>query len=163
MSGGSCYDQRDYGMDPCNSPGQNTGVGGRSFLREIFPTRGLNPGLPHCRWILYQLSHNGSPRILEWVDSPFFNGSSQPRNQTGLSCTVGRYFFSNWAIREAQIMDELVINAIYNHVVICSNRNYNSYEVIYILHEYVYVHIRYFLLSLSCLPACGNRKCANTS
>ena len=40
-------------------------------------------------------------------------------------------------------MDELVINAIYNHVVICSNRNYNSYEVIYILNEYVYVHIQF--------------------
>ena len=64
---------------------------------------------------------------------------------------------------EAQIMDELVINAIYNHVVICSNRNYNSYEVIYILHECIYVHISYFLPSLSCLPACSNRKCATTS
>ena len=33
-----------------------------------FPfSRGLNPGLPHCRWSLYQLSHQGSPRILEWV------------------------------------------------------------------------------------------------
>ena len=36
--------------------------------REIFPTQGLNPGLPHCRLILYHLSHQGSPRILEWVD-----------------------------------------------------------------------------------------------
>ena len=35
--------------------------------KVIFPTQGLNPGLPHCRQILYQLSHNGSPRILEWV------------------------------------------------------------------------------------------------
>ena len=32
----------------------------RSFLQGIFPTQGLNPGLPHCRWILYQLSHQGS-------------------------------------------------------------------------------------------------------
>ena len=44
-----------------NSPGQNTGVGSRSLLQGIFPTQGLNPGLPHCRWILYQLSHQGSP------------------------------------------------------------------------------------------------------
>ena len=35
------------------------------FSRGIFPTQGLNPGLPHCRQILYQLSHKGSPRILE--------------------------------------------------------------------------------------------------
>ena len=44
-----------------NSPGQNTGVGSCSLLQGIFPTQGLNPGLPHCRRILYQLSHNRSP------------------------------------------------------------------------------------------------------
>ena len=46
---------------PWNSPGQNTGVGSLSLLQEIFPTQGLNPGLPPCRWILYQLSYQGSP------------------------------------------------------------------------------------------------------
>ena len=44
-----------------NSPGQNTGVGRLSLLQGIFPIQGLNPGLPHCRQILYQLSHQGSP------------------------------------------------------------------------------------------------------
>ena len=42
---------------PRNSPGQNTGVGSLSLLQGIFPTQGSNPGLPHCRRILYQLSH----------------------------------------------------------------------------------------------------------
>ena len=42
---------------PWNSPGQNTGVGSLSLLQVIFPTEGSNPSLPHCRWILYQLSH----------------------------------------------------------------------------------------------------------
>ena len=46
---------------PWNSPGQNTGVGSLSLLQGIFSTQGSNPGLPHCRWILYQLSHQGSP------------------------------------------------------------------------------------------------------
>ena len=63
-----------------NSPGQNTGVGSHSLLQGIFPTQGLNPDLQHCRWILYQLSHQRSPRILEWVAYPFSSGSSQPRN-----------------------------------------------------------------------------------
>ena len=45
---------------PWNSPGQNTGVGSLSLLQGIFPTQGLNPGLPHCRLILYHLSHKGS-------------------------------------------------------------------------------------------------------
>ena len=44
-------------VTPLNSPGQNTGVGPLSLLQGIFPTWGLNPYLPHCRWILYQLSH----------------------------------------------------------------------------------------------------------
>ena len=58
------------------SPGQNTGVGSHSPFQGIFPTWGSNPDLPHCRWILYQLSHKGSPRILEWVAYPFSRGSS---------------------------------------------------------------------------------------
>ena len=45
---------------PWNSPGQNTGVGGHSLLQEIFPTQGSNSGVPHCSWILYQLSHQGN-------------------------------------------------------------------------------------------------------
>ena len=85
---------------PWNPPGQNTGVGSLSLLQEIFPTQGLNPGLLHCRQIFYQLSHKGSPRILEWVAYSFSRGSSQSRNQTKVSCIAGR-FFTNWAITEA--------------------------------------------------------------
>ena len=48
---------------PWNSPGQNTGVGSLCLLQGIFPTQGSSPGLPHCKQILYQLSHKGSP---EW-------------------------------------------------------------------------------------------------
>ena len=50
---------------PWNFPEQNTGVGSCSLLQGLFPTQGSNPGLPHCRQILYQLSHKGSPRIQE--------------------------------------------------------------------------------------------------
>ena len=46
---------------PWNSPGQNTGVGSLSLPQGIVPTQGSNPGLPHCRQILYQLGHKGSP------------------------------------------------------------------------------------------------------
>ena len=85
---------------PWNSPGQNTGVGSLSLLQGIFPTQGLNPGLLHCRQILYQLSHKGSPRILEWVAYPFTSGSFWSRNRTRVSCIPGG-FYTNWAIREA--------------------------------------------------------------
>ena len=40
--------------------------------KEIFPTHGLNQGLPHCRWILYRLSHQRGPRILGWVAFQFW-------------------------------------------------------------------------------------------
>ena len=84
-----------------SSPGQNTGVGIRSLLQGILPTQGWNPGFPHCRQILYQLSHKGSPRILEWVAYPFSSGSSRPRNWTWVFCIVGRVF-TNWAVEEAR-------------------------------------------------------------
>ena len=85
---------------PWNSPGQKTGAGSRSLLQGIFPTQGSNPGLPHCRGIFYPLSHQGSPRILEWVAYPFSRGSSLPRDWTGASCIAGG-FFTSWATREA--------------------------------------------------------------
>ena len=47
---------------PWNSPEKNTGVGSHSLLQGIFPTQGLNPGLPCCRWILYCLSPRGRRR-----------------------------------------------------------------------------------------------------
>ena len=80
-----------------NSPGQNTAVGSHSLLQGIFPTQGSNPSLPHCGRILYQLSHQGSPRILEWVayllqesnpGSPALQADSLPAKPPG---NVGVY------------------------------------------------------------------------
>ena len=58
-----------------DSLGKNTGVGYHALLQGIFLTQGSNPSLLHCRQILYCLSHQGSPRILEWVAYPFSRGS----------------------------------------------------------------------------------------
>ena len=81
---------------PWNSPGHKTGVGSFSLLQGVFPTLVLNRGLQHCRQILYQLSHKGSPRILEWVAYTFSSGSSQLRN----CLTQWKHFtFSTWRIR----------------------------------------------------------------
>ena len=64
---------------PClstgDSPDKNIGVGCHALLQGIFPVQESNPGLPHCRLILYHLSHQGSPRILEWVAYPFSRGN----------------------------------------------------------------------------------------
>ena len=62
------------------------------FSRGVFPTQGSDPGLLHCRQILYQLSHKGSPRIQEWVAYPFSSRSPQPSNQTGVSGIAGGFF-----------------------------------------------------------------------
>ena len=85
---------------PCNSPGQNTEVGSLFLLQGIFPTQTSNPGLPHCRQILYQLESEVAQscptlcdpmdcnllgfsvqgilqaRILEWIAISFSRGSS---------------------------------------------------------------------------------------
>ena len=47
-----------------DSPGKNTGVGFHALLQGIFPTLGSNPGLLHCRWILYRLSHHGIDELI---------------------------------------------------------------------------------------------------
>ena len=52
---------------PWNSPTKILEWVSLSLLQRIFPTQGLNPGLPHCRQILYQLSHQGSPQRNNWV------------------------------------------------------------------------------------------------
>ena len=74
-----------------DSPGKNPGVGCHAFS---------SPGLLHCRQILYHLSHQRGPRILEWVAYPFSRGTFWPRNRTGVSCSAGG-LFTRWAIRKA--------------------------------------------------------------
>ena len=74
-----------------NSPAKNTGVGCHAILQGIFPSQGSNPGLPHCRLILYHLSHQGSPRILEWVAYTFSGGTSPSWYRTMVSCIAGGF------------------------------------------------------------------------
>ena len=104
---------------PWNFPGQNTGEGSLSLVQMISPTQGSNRGLPHCRWILYQLSLKRSPRILEWVAYPFSIRSSRPRNQIWVFCIAGK-IFTNWAMREALCLNYKVL---INYVTFT---NYNS-------------------------------------
>ena len=90
-----------------NSPGQNTEVGSLSLLQGIFPTQGSNPGLPHCRQILYQLSHKGIPRILG-LGSPSLLQQifpTQESNQGLLNCRWILYqlnYQGNWTIKKAE-------------------------------------------------------------
>ena len=97
-----------------DSPVKNTGVGCHALLQGIFPTRGSNPCLLHCRQILYHLSHQESPRILEWVAYPFSRGSSWFRNWTEVFCFAG-LLFTSWATREAQRDSKMGVKMGTNH------------------------------------------------
>ena len=83
---------------PWNSPGQNSGVGRFSLLQGTFPTQGSNPGLSHSRQILYQLSHQRSPKTY-----PFSRGSSQLENRTQVSCRQILYQLSYQGTKDATI------------------------------------------------------------
>ena len=68
-------------------------LSGQLFLSPgDLPNPGIEPRSPTLRQILYQLSHQGSPRILKWVAYPSSSRSSTPRNWTGVSCTAGGFF-----------------------------------------------------------------------
>ena len=62
------------------------------YIQDKRQKRDLGPS--HCRQILYQLSHQRSPGILEWVAYLFSSKSSRPRNWTGVSC------FTSWATKK---------------------------------------------------------------
>ena len=72
---------------PWNALGQNTGVGSLSLLQGIFPTQGSNPGLSHCRQILYQLSHKGSPESEEELKSLLMKVKGESEN-AGLKLNI---------------------------------------------------------------------------
>ena len=94
------------------SPGQNTGVGCPAILQEIFSTQELNPGLPHCRHILYQLSYQGSPQALK------SDGGWQARPQALVLYQTPRWF--QCGIRSANQVDR---GGLREPVGSCSNTN----------------------------------------
>ena len=72
-------------------------MGSLSLLRGIFATQGLNPVLPYYRQILYQLSHKGSPRILEWAAYPFSSRASLP-----YAFPVVMYGCESWTVKKTE-------------------------------------------------------------
>ena len=74
-------------------PGKNTEVGRLSILQGIFPTQESNQGLLHCRWVLYQLSYQGSPytyiHIHLFFNILFHYGLLQDTEYSSLCYTVG--------------------------------------------------------------------------
>ena len=82
---------------PWDFPGKSTGVGSHILLHGIFPTQGLNPGLPSCKQMLYRLSHQGNAKVKvsKAGNIPFLNRkhkiktaqfSTSPRKKTRVWC-----------------------------------------------------------------------------
>ena len=85
---------------PWKSPGKNAGWVAFPFSRGPSQPKDQTQ-VSHGRQILYQLSHQGHPRLLGWVAYPFSSRSSRSRNQTGVFCIAGG-FFTKLATREPQ-------------------------------------------------------------
>ena len=152
------------------SPPASSGPGG--FSRQEYwsglpcppPTYRLNPGikpgLPHCRWILYHLSHQESPRILEWIAYLFSRGSSRPRNQTGgvLHCREILYQLSYQGSpsitiyilnfpRSSQTITSLPVKYIYNQMYQSSPLDF---LLCYSYHMYTYILLIHNALKIFC-------------
>ena len=100
---------RPHGLYPWDSPGQNTGVGSLSLLQGIFPTQGSNPGLRHCRHILYQLSYWKPEVILRPPNRDFrLAGIDLERDliRKGEVCPTTKYHVfpcGRWRIKKVQV------------------------------------------------------------
>ena len=106
------------GYSPWNSPGQNTGVGSLSLLQGIFPTQKLNPGLLHCRQMIYEPSYEGRPQWeLHWTYdiNPFwmvliFKKLSLPTHECGISFSLNVLFFNNALSLSDSVFTHLSLN-----------------------------------------------------
>ena len=95
---------------PWNSPGQSIGVGSLSLLQGLFPTQGSNPDLPHCRRILYQLSHKEQKEVLKWVrgmnDNESYPGSTLSPHW---SVAFRIYYLSSFESPSSPIFEDLIL------------------------------------------------------
>ena len=93
-----------------DSPGRNTGLGSRSRLQQIFPTQGLNLGLPHCRRTLYQLCQQGSPS--SWANPRTLQDSYETIKFTTISndCSISIYAnFDNVIVIKYLLIKNLLV------------------------------------------------------
>ena len=132
-----------------DSLGKNTRVGCRALLQGIFLTQGSDLGLPCCRWILYLLSYQRSPRRLEWVACPFCRGYSWPRDWTGVSYIAGEFFTSS-TTREA----------VSHHMTLQLFQCYMLKRLYIYIYIYIYISLLswlcYFVKSQLLIYVCGS-------
>ena len=86
-----------------NSPGQNTAVGSLSLLQGIFPTQVPDPGLPHCRQILYQLNQTGKPWVVFIVNYKFIENKIVEEKTTNYLLHKWPRYRMKYPCRELQL------------------------------------------------------------
>ena len=93
---------------PWNSPGQNIGVGSLSLLQGIFPNERLNPNLPHCRLILYQVSYQFSS-VQSLSRGQLFATPWTVAHQASLSITNSRSLLKLRSIESVMPSNHLIL------------------------------------------------------
>ena len=108
-------------LRPWDSPSKSTGVGCHFLLQRIFPTRGSNPGLPHCRQTLYRLSHHGSPRtlrsIINWI--PGYDICLAKNETKFQKYIIFKYYWEAW-INSIKSLNEKMLTASPYNLYCCS-------------------------------------------
>ena len=94
---------------PWNSPGQNIGVGSLSLLQGIFPNERLNPNLPHCRLILYQVSYQFSS-VQSLSHGQLFATPWTVAHQVSLSIP------NSWSLLKLRSIESVMPS---NHLILC--------------------------------------------
>ena len=82
-------------LRPWDFPGKSAGVDCHFLFQGIFPTQESNPGLPHCRRILYQLSHQGRMFKLLHNCTHFTCWQSNAQNPPSQASTVHEHELSD--------------------------------------------------------------------
>ena len=98
----SCPALRLHGLQstrflcPWDFPVKNVEVGCHFLLQGIFPTQGLNPGLLHCRQILYWLSYKGSPSLIAHKDKFIWPALNEKNNYLNNDTTYFYFTVTKW-------------------------------------------------------------------
>ena len=128
-----------------DSPGKHTGVCYHALLQGNLPNPGVETRSPSLQQILYQLSHQGRPRIVDWVAYPFSRGSSQPSNQTRVSCIASR-FFTSWHTRKVlYVLSDQIRSVAQLCLTLCDpmNRSTPGLSVHHQLPEFTETHVHW--------------------
>ena len=99
-----------------DSLGKNTEVGCHALLQGIFPTQGLNTDLPHCRWILYCMSHQRSPYSCSVQSVQSFSHVQFFATPWTVACQASLSITNSWSLLKLMSFKSVMPS---NHLILC--------------------------------------------